>query len=82
MYNRIYIFDFKKQQTEKKNKNQKKQKKLKKEREYLVKIILKKIAATRVKIFLVTCVSERRVFFFLGPQVVGSFKIEVISIAT
>ena len=71
MYIRIYIFDFKNQQTDKKNKNQKKQKKLKKEREYLVKIILKKTAATRVKIFLVTCVSWKKSIFLFRASGCG-----------
>ena len=68
----MYIFNFKKQTNKQtnKNKNTKKQKKLKKKWDYLRKMrkwIEKKIAAARVKIFLVTRISRNKSIFF-GPR--------------
>ena len=65
----MYIFNFKKQTNKQtnKNKNTKKQKKLKKKWDYLRKMrkwIEKKIAAARVKIFLVTRISRNKSIFF------------------
>ena len=76
---RIYIFNFKKQTNEQKEKTKKKQeyknkqkteknktkqKKLKKKSEYIRKINLKnKFAATLAKIFLVTCISGNKNLF-------------------
>ena len=63
---RIYILNFKKQQTNKRKQESKKQKKLKKQREFLRKIDKKKKknAAARLKIFLDTRISGNKSIFF------------------
>ena len=62
---RIYILNFKKQQTNKQKQESKKQKKLKKKTEFLRKIDKKKKnAAAGLKIFLDTRISGNKSIFF------------------